>query len=215
LWDFDGTIVDTIAWIVAGHQQASATVLGQPWDEAEIRRWIGRPLDETVRRAEPERADAILEVYQRWSQAHTEQQADCYPGLPEVLRDLAAAGVCGGLVTSRRRCSTLEICHRLGLAETVPLLVAGDDLERHKPDPAPLWLALERLGATPDRAAYIGDALVDVASARAAGLTAVAVAWGAGDETELRAAAPDHLVADVAALRALLGLPPAAGPATG
>jgi pyrophosphatase PpaX len=208
LWDFDGTVADTVDAIIAAHQRAFTEVLGQPWDEAEIRRWIGRPLVESIRLAAVPQADEIIRVY--LSRTDVEQLAHSYPGVPELLRDLAAAGVRGGLVTSRRRSSTEAICRRLKLTDVIPLLVAGDDLDQHKPAPEPLWLALDRLGARPDQAVYVGDALVDVASARAAGLAAVAVTWGAGDEAALRAAAPDHVVRDVAELRALLGLPPAA-----
>jgi len=56
--------------------------------------------------------------------------------------------------------------------------VGGDETERHKPDPAPLVLALERLGARANDAAYVGDSPFDMQAARAAGLYAVGVSWG-------------------------------------
>ena len=43
-WDLDGTIVDSIGLIVASYQHAFTTVLGHPWDEAEIKSWIGQSL---------------------------------------------------------------------------------------------------------------------------------------------------------------------------
>ena len=61
------------------------------------------------------------------------------------------------------------------LFETV---VGGDETERHKPDPQPLLLAAERMGAEPARTAYVGDSPFDVSAAKAAGMFAIAVTWG-------------------------------------
>jgi pyrophosphatase PpaX len=58
--------------------------------------------------------------------------------------------------------------------------------------------ALELLGNIPkERAAYAGDSPFDVEAAKAAGLTSIAVSWGAFSEDTLRAAEPDHLVPDI------------------
>ena len=59
-------------------------------------------------------------------------------------------------------------------------LVTLEDTAEHKPDPAPLRLAVERMGGSVAEAVYVGDAVVDVRAARAAGMAAVAVTWGAG-----------------------------------
>jgi pyrophosphatase PpaX len=57
---------------------------------------------------------------------------------------------------------------------------------------------LELLGGVPpEEAAYVGDSPFDVAAAKAAGITSVAVSWGAFSEETLRSAEPDHLVPDL------------------
>ncbi len=48
----------------------------------------------------------------------------------------------------------------------------------HKPNPEPLLLGLERLDATADQAAYVGDSPYDMQAAKAGGLYAVGVTWG-------------------------------------
>ena len=57
-------------------------------------------------------------------------------------------------------------------------IVAGDTLPQRKPDPTPLLTVLARLGVAPDDAAMVGDSANDVRTARAAGVPAVAVAYG-------------------------------------
>ena len=58
------------------------------------------------------------------------------------------------------------------------VVVGADDTERHKPDPEPILLALERLGAAPEDAAYVGDSPFDIRAAKAAGVAAIGVTWG-------------------------------------
>ena len=57
-------------------------------------------------------------------------------------------------------------------------MITSDDTERHKPSPDPILAAVDRLGASPADTAYVGDSPFDIRAAKAAGVYAVAVAWG-------------------------------------
>ncbi len=105
-------------------------------------------------------------------------ELECCPGMVDVLERLRAEGRRLGIVTAKRR-ETIELAFaRLPLRDHFDVVVTSDDTERHKPDPEPILFALERLGAGPDEAAYVGDSPFDVAAARAAGVRAIAVTWG-------------------------------------
>ena len=81
-------------------------------------------------------------------------------------------------MTAKRRATVDLAFARLPLAHFFDTVVGGDETERHKPDPEPLLLGLERLGAEPGEAAYVGDSPYDMRAARAAGMHAVGVTWG-------------------------------------
>lgn len=121
-----------------------------------------------------------------------------------MLSDLARAGIKFGVATSKRRHSAELTLGYSGLDQILPVTVAMEDTAVHKPDPAPLVLALERLGTVAAAAVYVGDAVVDVAAAKAAGMAVIAVTWGAGTREELVAAEPSAVVDTVAELRSLL-----------
>jgi HAD superfamily hydrolase (TIGR01509 family) len=89
-----------------------------------------------------------------------------YAGIDRLLRDLSGAGVAVG---GRRRASAEIPAGLTGLSSHLDVLVTMEDTVVHKPDPEPLLLAVNRLGATPDQAVYVGDAIVDVQAARNAG----------------------------------------------
>ena len=87
-------------------------------------------------------------------------------------------------------------------------VVGGDETERHKPDPEPLLLAAERIGADPAETVYVGDSPFDVRAAKAAGMHAIGVTWGRiHDRGEARAGAAgrDRRRRGGAACRALTG----------
>jgi pyrophosphatase PpaX len=112
-------------------------------------------------------------------------------------------------VTSKRRFSVEMALEKFpGLGEVVDRFVTMEDTAEHKPHPAPLLRGLEFLGDVPlQEAAYVGDSPFDVGAAKAAGVTSVAVSWGAFSEETLRSAEPDHLVPDLdAAVDLLLGM---------
>ncbi|HET7399963.1 MAG TPA: HAD-IA family hydrolase [Intrasporangium sp.] len=204
VFDLDGTLADTVELIVESYQHAFRTVMGQEEDAAVIRSWIGRPLLAAFQAHAPRHADALYAEYLRWNAANTERLIRGYAGIREVLAELATAGLRLGVATSKRRESARQATQLLGLAGYLPVLVALEDTEVHKPEPAPLLLAVERLGGDPGRAAYVGDAVVDVLAGKAAGMSTVAVTWGAGRADALAAAEPDAMAADAAELRRIL-----------
>lgn len=204
VFDLDGTLVDSIGLIVASYQEAFRAVLGHPEDEARIRAWIGQPLLRCFTEASPAHADELFAVYTAWNEANTPHMLRPYAGIDTLLRDLTAAGVVVAVATSKRSHPArwaLQLCK---LTELVPTVVTMEDSLAHKPDPAPLLLAVRRAGGDPGRAAYVGDAVVDLQAARRGGLAGIGVLWGAGTSAELSAGEPTALAASVADLRALL-----------
>jgi pyrophosphatase PpaX len=207
LFDLDGTLANTIPLIVASYNHALSSVVGQTLPEEEIKSWIGRPLVETFD-AWPEHQVELDRIYRAWNLANHDDLIQEYAGVPALLADLAAAGVARGVVTSKRRSTAAAALQAVGIAEWVEILAALEDTDRHKPHPEPLLLGAARLGADPSVCVYVGDAVVDVVAARAAGMAAVAVTWGAGQPDQLKAAEPDFLVETVEDLRPVLLPPP-------
>lgn len=205
VFDLDGTLADTVPLIVASYQYAFRTIVGREEDPAVIRSWIGRPLIQAFRDHSPEHADDLYATYLRWNAENTERLIGGFDGARELLADLRRAGVRVAVATSKRRESAEQAMNLLGLAEHVEVLVAMEDTEAHKPDPTPLLLALERLGASdPSRAVYVGDAVVDVLAGKAAGMDTVAVTWGAGERDALVPVRPTALAHTAAELSGIL-----------
>lgn len=203
-FDLDGTLADTIPLIVASYQHAFRTVLGEEVDDARARAWIGRPLLEALLEESPEHGHALDATYREWNLANTAALIQRFDGVPELLEALTAAGVRVAVVTSKRQQTARLALEGVGIDHLVRVVAGLEDTERHKPAPDPLLHGAAALGVDAATCAYVGDATVDLQAARAAGMAAVAVTWGAGEREALAAERPDALVDDVAALRALL-----------
>ena len=195
LFDLDGTVIDSGAIILASMRHAAREVLGVEVPDEQLMATVGGPgLEAQMRALSPDRADELVTVYR----AHNEPLHDelvCCAGMDEVLVQLKDEGRRLGIVTAKRR-QTVELAFaRIPIEHLFETVVGGDETKKHKPDPEPLLLALERLGAAPDDAVYVGDAPFDVKAAKAAGLYSVGVSWGGIHGRErVEAEEPDALV---------------------
>jgi pyrophosphatase PpaX len=137
-----------------------------------------------------EHVEELVSVYR----AHNEplhSGLKTFLGIEDVLIRLKEEGRRLGLVSAKRR-STVELAFAAtAIGHLFDVVVGGDEAERQKPAPDTLLLALERLGASPADAVYIGDSPFDMAAAKAGGLYAVGVAWGGVHTRDLLAEADE------------------------
>jgi pyrophosphatase PpaX len=195
LFDLDGTVIDSGAIILASMRHATREVLGRDYPDDELMAAVGGPgLEAQMRALDPERVDELVRVYR----AHNEplhEELRCCAGMEDVLERLHAEGRRLGVVTAKRRVTVELAFAHVPLGHLFDTIVGGDETDRHKPDPAPLLLAAERLGAKPEETAYVGDSPFDIRAAKAAGMTAVAVTWGRiHDRRRLEQEEPDAIV---------------------
>lgn len=205
LFDFDGTLANTIPLILASYRHTIERFGLEPADDATIQSWIGRTLpDMFTELAGAHRATELMDAYAAWQLDNVADHLLPYPGIDDLVGGLVDAGVRVGVATSRRRASAEVLAEALGLHTRLPLLVAMEDTEHHKPHAAPLLLAAERIGADVGSCVYVGDAVVDLGAADAAGMAGIAVTWGAGLPEALRAQPSVAVVDTVPQLGAVL-----------
>jgi pyrophosphatase PpaX len=195
LFDLDGTVVDSGAIILASMRHATREVLGRDYTDAELMQTVGGPgLEAQMRAFAPDQVERLVDVYRAHNEPLHDELEAC-AGMEDVIVRLHEEGRRLGIVTAKRR-ATVELAFaRVPLGHLFETIVGGDETERHKPDPAPLLLAAERLGADPTETAYVGDSPFDVRAAKAAHMFAVAVTWGRiHDRGRLEAEEPDAIV---------------------
>ena len=191
LFDLDGTLIDSIPLILSS-MKAAFDGHPRPPPLAEWVALIGTPLDAMIRRWAVDEADVerLKERYKVHQWAHHDAMVHAFPGVPELLDGLSARGVRMAVVTSKLEPSARRSLDFLGLTRHFELVVGLEATGRHKPDPAPVLHAIERLGARPEEAAFVGDSPHDVVAGNAAGVATVAALWGPFSREELARAGP-------------------------
>ena len=203
VFDLDGTLVNTLELIVSAFQHAHERVAGEHIDPEVAKSWMGRSLLDIF--GDGPRAEALLNAYQEFNKANLETLQSSYEGVADLLRDLSAAGVKVGVVTSKDRDDAVRSVRAGGLSGLVELTTTLEETVLHKPHPDPIHHARRKLDAHDEPCVYVGDAIWDVRAAAAAGIDQIAVSWGASTSERLQAENPSHgVVETVAELRTLL-----------
>lgn len=185
LFDFDGTLVDSLPEIYGGVAKAVRSFGLEPPGKEEVAAMIGRGVTvlservcERLGRGDPDLCRAMLErILDCWAETNG-RNIVFFPGILEAIADLRAKGVKTALVTNKQRSLTLAFLKERSAEGYFDAVVAGDDCEHNKPAPDMLFKALRDLGCDASEAVMVGDSRNDALAARAAGVTAALVETG-------------------------------------
>jgi pyrophosphatase PpaX len=206
LFDLDGTLIDSIELILNSARHAFRDRSGHVPDDAEWRRLIGMPLEASFRRYASDDADvaALLAKYREYQLANHDRLVKCYDEVVETVDFIRAAGHPVAIVTSKTTTMTRRGLDVSGLGAHFDMIIGCDVCERHKPDPQPVQIALQRLGYAPDEAVFVGDSVYDMLAGNAAGVTTIAALWGPFTREDLAASQPAHYLKRMGDLPRLL-----------
>ena len=201
VFDWDGTVIDSPATIVECMQAASRD-LGLAVPEAQrASHVIGLGLHDAMRIVAPDlpgsRYPEYVAAYRRHFLAR-EDAMRLFAGMDALLQRLSKERILS-IATGKSRRGLERSLDATGVRS----LFAGSrcaDETTPKPHPAMLLELMEELDTEPGRALMIGDTSHDMEMARAAGVDALAVTYGAHSEESLRACGPRGCVASVEAL---------------
>ncbi len=211
LIDLDGTITDSIPGILRCLREALPTLDMQDLTDEELQTWLGPPLRVTLLerygRSE-EDLDRFVQEYRAHYFGGGEYEFTLFPGIPELLTDVAASDTALVLATAKPIESATRVLTRAGLVDCFDA-ISGTELDLMRQDkPSVIHHGMTLLGRSVDdvRAVMIGDRKEDILGGQHHGMTSVGVAWGYADEGELESVDPDHIVANVDELRDVLGI---------
>ena len=127
-----------------------------------------------------------------------------YPGALDTLRKLRDSSLKVGLVTNNGRKGTDLTLKRYNLRIFFEAVVTRDDCENMKPAPDPVLKVLDEMQVSSSEAILVGDGVMDIMAAKAAGVPSVAVTTGPFTSGRLLEAEPDFLLASINDLPTLI-----------
>ncbi|MFH1084497.1 MAG: HAD-IA family hydrolase [Chloroflexota bacterium] len=209
LFDFDYTLADATAGIIACVAYALERLGLPPVAPAAVRRTVGLPLRETLGALGRPCDEATAAEFTRLFVEHADRvMLDAtlfWPWARQAALALSADGLALGIVSTKFRHRIASVLQRDGLEACFRVVVGAEDVQALKPDPEGLRMAMARLGSGPRDTLYVGDSVTDAEAARRAGVPFVTVLSGATEETEFAAYAPLAVLRHVGELPAWLG----------
>lgn len=207
LFDLDGTLTDPMVGITSSVRYALEKYGIHVKYLKELTPFIGPPLMESFQKFygfSAEEARKAVEDYREYFSPKGIYENEVYPGVADMLAELAEAGFTLVLATSKPHVYARRILKHFGLEEFFSF-VAGSELdgERVKKEEV-IQYALSRCKIAPKDAVMVGDREHDILGAKACGLESVGVLYGYGSREELQKAGADHLVSTVKELKGFL-----------
>ncbi|MCO6057884.1 HAD-IA family hydrolase [Pseudomonas sp. MOB-449] len=194
IFDWDGTLVDSIARIVES-MRVAADAGGLPWrDDAAIKGIIGLGLPEAIATLYPEIEDVQgIDIFRRRYGEHynalESQPSPLFEGVAEALEAFREQGYRLAVATGKSRRGLDHVLAGRGWLDYFDVTRCADETAS-KPDPRMLREILAHCGVAVERALMVGDSPFDLRMAHGAGMDSVAVGYGAQPLADLRKESP-------------------------
>lgn len=206
LFDFDGTVFDTVEGITKSVRYA-INLRGMDAELDSLRCFAGPPLVDMFMehfgftQAEAEQATADFRIRYEPTGLH---ECCVFPGVAELLTELRAHGLVTAVATSKPEKLARELLEEnnmLGLFDAIcGSLPNGNNSEKWQI----VSRVMESLGAVPEETVLVGDTKYDVLGAHRCGIKCIGVEYGYAAPGELAAAGADYILPDIPALEGFL-----------
>ncbi len=191
LYDMDGTVLDTLDDLTDAVNAALRRFGFAAQPRSHVRKALGNGARRLImgclpENVDPAAAEAVLEFYKPYYDAHCREKTAPYPGITALMQRLRDAGVKQAVVSNKPDSAVKELAELFfhGLIESA---VGESETVRLKPCPDAVLAAAKLMGVSKDECVYVGDSEVDIETARNAGMDCISVAWGFRNEDMLRA----------------------------
>lgn len=207
IFDWDGTLVDSVDHIASSLEQAAGD-LGYPQRSREqLRHIIGLGMQEALEYLYPgisgREITELREAYAQYFFSRDTTPEDLFPGIDQVLDRLRGASRRLAVATGKSRPGLDRGLVSSNLGPYFELTRCANETAS-KPDPLMLRQILDATGVSAARAVMVGDTIYDMEMARRLGMPAIGVTWGVHSRDQLREHGPMEVVSDRMALEQVL-----------
>jgi phosphoglycolate phosphatase len=207
MFDLDGTLIETAPEICDAVNDTLKAIGMPAVEQVQVDNWIGHGTRELLIQAlafvgrttvEMIRVSDSLHLvaaeFDRHYQRRCGTRSHLYPHVRSVLQQLREQAVKLAVVTNKEERYTRTVLDKHQLAPMFDRVVSGDSLPAKKPDPAGILSCLDQFQVPVERALFVGDSSIDVATARNAGVPVWALPYGYNMGQPIEACKPDRVI---------------------
>jgi phosphoglycolate phosphatase len=182
LFDFDYTLADSSQGVVDCVTFALRQLNLPNVSDASIHRTIGLSLFDTLYvltgQKSREQSEKFAQLFVQRADHVMAKRTVLFRTVPSTLEVLRNHGIRLGIVSTKFRYRIESILQRENVLRAFDIIIGGEDVHVHKPDPRGLLTAMRELGGSPSNTLYVGDSVTDAETAKRAGIPFVAVLSG-------------------------------------
>lgn len=208
IFDWDGTLVDSIDWIVESLQYAARKCHARIPSAQEVRNIIGLSIECAVDTLFPGMDNAareqLIKAYGQRFFSKKIQRDDLFSGVYEMLVALHASGYLLAVATGKKNAGLVKAMQGTGVVEFFSSTRSADQTAS-KPDPRMINEIVHELAVCKHRTVMVGDSVHDLQMAHNAGVAAIAVECGAHDRAVLNQFKPQHCLTQTCAILGVMG----------
>jgi phosphoglycolate phosphatase len=201
IFDLDGTLVDTAPDLMAATNHVLSMLDRRAITMAEVRAFVGHGAKALLARGAAATGEALDEKtlayshaeFLRYYEKNIAVGSAIFPGVSDLLNLCAAHGIKMGVCTNKVEGLSVRLLDALDLSRYFGAIVGPDTINIAKPDPAPYFETLKRLGVDVENSLMVGDSETDILTARAAKVPVIAVTFGY-TQRPVAEFKPDYLV---------------------
>ncbi|HJX35517.1 MAG TPA: HAD-IA family hydrolase [Dehalococcoidales bacterium] len=208
IFDFDYTLADSSAGEVECVNYALLAMHLPPASKYDIYKMIGVSLPETFKiltgGSNKSRTDEFINLFIQRADDVMLDYIVLFDSVRPTIQKLSESGITLSIVSTKYRRRIEAFLKREDLTHSIKVIVGGEDVAAHKPDPTGLLMAIEKLGHGSAQTIYVGDSVVDAETAKRANVPFVAVLSGVTTKDAFRDYAPFAVIGNLQMLPPLL-----------
>jgi pyrophosphatase PpaX len=205
LFDLDGTLIDTNELIISTYLHTLEKYFPGKYTREAVLPFLGPTLHEVFGEMDPDRVEEMVLDYRTYNLANHDRLVKEFVGVLETIETLKEKGYKLAIVTTKREDVAFKGLRLMKLDSFFDVMVAYDHVKKVKPDPEPIYLALEKLDSKPEEALMVGDNFHDVLAGKNAGTKTAGVAWTIKGRDYLAKYEPDYMLENMTDLLTILG----------
>jgi 2-phosphoglycolate phosphatase len=195
IFDLDGTLVDSYQAIYLSFKYAYESMGLSPLPYESVKKVVGRGLGHTFQELlGAERVPQALSLFRRKYEEIFRAHTHLLPDARTVVETLHRQGLQLAVATNKLGRFSRAIFAHFGMEKLFTVIVGDGDVSQNKPDPEMLYYAMEKMGVEKGGTAFVGDSLIDIRTAKNAGLKVYAVPTGNTPREDLEKAQPTALL---------------------
>jgi len=205
LFDLDGTLIDTNELIISTYLHTLEKYFPGKYKRQDVLPFLGPTLHEVFEAMDPERVEEMVLEYRTYNLANHDALVKEFVGVMETIETLKKKGYKLAIVTTKREDVAFKGLRLMKLDPFFDVMIAYDHVKKVKPDPEPIFLALEKLDSKPEETLMVGDNFHDVLAGKNAGTKTAGVAWTIKGRDYLAKYEPDYMLENMTDLITILG----------